>query len=195
MGNEMKKTLREEFLKKRKELSDLEIQKKSKQIEHRLFSLPWYQNAKTILFYVSYDNEVNTHDMIKDSFTKGKTVIVPKTDSKEKTLCLSKLLSWDDLSPCAYSILEPRKECVHEVPVSSVELLIVPGIVFDLHGHRIGHGMGYYDRLLCEGTDAMKIGLAFELQLVEKIPAEQHDVSVDMIITEERIIQTKNGKD
>lgn len=184
----MKKLLREQFLIKRKELSNSEVKKKSLQIQRRLFSLPWYHTAHNILFYISYDNEVNTHDMIKESFTKGKTVIVPKTDTQKKTLCLSKLLSWDDLSPCAYSILEPRENCIREVPFSSVDLLIVPGIAFDLHGHRIGHGMGYYDRLLKTTSQAHSIGLAFECQIIQSIPAEKHDEKIEMIVTEDRSI-------
>ncbi|MCX6670794.1 MAG: 5-formyltetrahydrofolate cyclo-ligase [Euryarchaeota archaeon] len=184
----MKKSLREQFLIKRKELSKSEVKIKSQQIQHRLFSSPWYRTAHTILFYVSYDNEVNTHDMIKESLLSGKTVLVPKTDTRKKTICLSKLLRWDDLSPGAYSILEPREDCIREVPVSTVELFIVPGVVFDLCGNRIGHGMGYYDRLLKTTFQAHSIGLAFEYQIMISIPAEEHDEKVEMIITEDRSI-------
>lgn len=184
----MKKSLRERLLKKRKDLQQSEVMIKSCQIKHRLFSLPWYRSSQTILFYVSYDNEVDTHDMIQESLNKGKKVIVPKADTLNKTLCLSELLNWDHLSPGAYSILEPRDECIHEVPLSSVELLIVPGIGFDYHGNRIGHGMGYYDRLLKNTEQAHSIGLAFECQLTESIPMEHHDEKVEMILTEKRSI-------
>lgn len=185
----MKKSLREQFLMKRKELLKSEVKKKSLQIQHHLFSLQWYRTAQTILFYVSYDNEVDTHDMIRESLMNGKTVLVPKTDTQKKTICVSKLLSWDDLSPCAYSILEPREDCIREVPVSSIELLIVPGVAFDLHGNRIGHGMGYYDRLLKTTFQAHSIGLAFEYQILTSLPAEEHDEKVEMIVTEDRSIQ------
>lgn len=186
----MKKSLREQFLIKRKGLSKSEVDEKSCQIQLRLFSTPWYQTAHNILFYVSYDNEVHTHDMIKESLQNGKTVLVPKCDIQKKTLCVSKLTCWDDLSTGAYSILEPRNDCIHEVPVSSIELVIVPGVVFDLYGNRIGHGMGFYDRLLKNSTKAHSIGLAFEYQIVELIPPEEHDEKVDLIITEDRIIQS-----
>lgn len=185
----MKKSLREQFLIKRKELSKSDVTKKSLQIQHRLFSVPWYRTAQNILFYVSYDNEVETHSMIKDSLKNGKTVLVPKTSIQKKTICVSKLLRWDDLNPGAYSILEPREDCIREVPVSSVELLIVPGVVFDVCGHRIGHGMGYYDRLLKHTIRAHSIGLAFEYQIIKAIPAEEHDEKVQMVVTEDRIIQ------
>jgi 5-formyltetrahydrofolate cyclo-ligase len=184
----MKKSLREQFLIKRKELSKSEVKKRSLQIQNRLFSLPWYRTTHNILFYISYDNEVNTHDMIKESLRIGKTVLVPKIDTQKKTICLSKLLSWDDLSPGAYSILEPREDCIREVPVSLVELLIVPGVAFDLRGNRIGHGMGYYDRLLKNTVQAHSIGLAFEYQIMKSLPAEEHDEKVEMIVTEARSI-------
>jgi 5-formyltetrahydrofolate cyclo-ligase len=184
----MKKSLREQFLIKRKELSKSEVNKNSRLIQHRLFSSPGYRSAHKILFYVSFDNEVNTHDMIKDSLLNGKTVLIPKCDTRKKTLRVSQLGSWDDLCLGAYSILEPREDCFHDVPISSVELLIVPGVVFDLCGNRIGHGMGFYDRLLKNITQAHSIGLAFEYQIVKSIPAEEHDEKVEMIITEDRII-------
>jgi 5-formyltetrahydrofolate cyclo-ligase len=185
----MKKSLREQFLTKRKELSKSEVKKKSPQIQHRLFSLMRYRTAKNILFYVSIDNEVDTHDMIKESLARGKTVLVPKTDTTKKTCCISNLLSWDELSPGAYSILEPRQECIREVPISSVELIIVPGVAFDLHGNRLGHGGGYYDRLLKTAIKAHSIGLAFEFQILKSLPVEEHDEKVEMIVTEDRIIQ------
>lgn len=184
----MKQTLRQHMLKKRNEVPKLDIQKKSDQIKQRFFSLRWYKDAENILFYVSYDNEVNTHDMIKESLQDGKTVIVPVTDTRMKSLQLSKLVNWDDLCPGAYSILEPRKGCVQMVAESCVDLIIVPGIVFDLHGNRIGHGMGYYDRLLKKCVSSHSIGLAFEFQLIDLIPAEEHDKKIQMIITEKRSI-------
>jgi 5-formyltetrahydrofolate cyclo-ligase len=185
----MKKSIREQFLVKRNELSKSDVNKKSLQIQFRLFSLPWYRTSQNILYYVSHQNEVDTHDMIKISLAKGKNILVPKTDTTKKTLTVCQLLSWDELSPCTYSILEPRKECIREVPVSSVELIIVPAVVFDLHGNRIGHGGGYYDRLLKTAVHAHSIGLAFEYQLLASLPAEKHDEKVEMIVTEDRSIR------
>lgn len=188
----MKKTLREQFLMKRAALTRSEVLERSLQIKHRLFASSWYRNARTILYYVSYDNEVGTHDMIQESLMNGKNVIVPKTDTRKKSLILSKLLRWEDLHLGSYSILEPREECVREVPVSSIDLLIIPGVVFDCQGNRIGHGMGYYDRLLMNKHRAHSVGLAFELQIIDKIPTEKHDIKVEKIVTEERIITCRS---
>ncbi len=184
----MKKQLREQIVKRRKSLTCPEVLKKSYLIQRRLFTTSWYQNASCILFYVSYNNEVNTHDMIKETIRKEKKVIVPKTDIEKRTLVLSKLESWDDLCPGSYSILEPMDHCLRHTALSSIDLCIIPGVVFDCEGNRIGHGGGYYDRLLQNKCHAHRIGLAYEFQIVKTIPSEPHDIKVEKIITEERTI-------
>lgn len=185
----MKKEIRKESMKKRSNLSKTEVLEKSKQIKKRLFEIKEFKEACTILFYVSYDNEAYTHDMIKESISNMKQVVVPVTDKKNRRLILSKLESWGDLEVGAYNILEPKKECVKKISIDRIDLVIVPGVGFDEQGHRIGHGMGYYDGLLKLSTNTLNIGLAFELQIVEKIPTEKHDIPVDRIVTEKRIIQ------
>jgi len=147
-----------------------------------------FKEAKTILFYVSYDNEVYTHEMIKESLEVKKQVVVPKTDMNKRTILCSTLTKWDDLLAGAYNILEPRQECLNEVSPESIDLIIMPGIAFDCQGNRIGHGMGYYDRLLKKKMNAHRLGLAFEFQIVENIPTEPHDIKVEKIVTEKRII-------
>jgi 5-formyltetrahydrofolate cyclo-ligase len=184
----MKRTLREQILNKRKALAYDDVLARSIKIKHRLFTTRWYQEACTILFYVSYDNEVNTHEMIQESLLRGKNIIVPKTDTRKKSLILSKVLCWDDLCSGEYSILEPKKDCVREVLLSSIDLCVMPGIAFDCNGNRVGHGGGYYDRLFQTKCVAHRIGLAFEFQIVPHIPVEKHDVKVEKILTEERVI-------
>ena len=195
MGNEMNDTknqLRKEIKKKRKNLSKDEVREKSNAIKNRLFEMKLFRNAQTILFYVSYDTEVYTHDMIKESIAMGKHVVVPKSVTKNNTLILSKLKSWNDLEIGAYNILEPKKETIEQVNVESIDFIIVPGVVFDESGNRIGHGKGYYDRLLNDSQNIPNIGLAFELQIVKNIESEQHDEKIDVIITEGRIIAFKD---
>jgi len=184
----MKKDIRSTILKKRSSIPRSEVQKKSKLIKERVFQMQEFKEAKTILFYVSYDNEVDTHEMIRESLGMKKHVVVPKTDMNNRTIICSSLTRWDDLLSGAYNILEPRRECVNEVSPESIDLMIIPGVAFDCQGNRIGHGMGYYDRLLQKKIITHCVGLAFELQIVESIPSEKHDVKVEKIVTEERII-------
>jgi 5-formyltetrahydrofolate cyclo-ligase len=186
----MKEEIRKKLIEKRKNLSEKEVFEKSKQIKKRLFKMSEFQDANTILFYISYDNEVYTHELIKDSISNKKKVVVPVTDKKNKELILSKLDSWDDLALGAYKILEPKKEKIKKISNNELDLIIVPGVGFDSHGNRIGHGKGYYDKLL-KNSRAPTVGLAFEFQVVEKVPNEKHDVSIDTIVTEKRIIKSK----
>ena len=151
-----------------------------------------YRKATTILFYVSYGSEVNTHDMIKERLSDEKKVVVPRTDRLHKRIVLSELSNWKNLAYGEYNILEPKKEFFQEVLIDSIDLMFIPGIAFDVRGNRIGHGKGYYDRLLKIPHNATRFGLAFELQIVDNIPAESHDVKVNKIVTEKRVI-TCNG--
>ena len=184
----MKEKLRKKIMDIRKSLPDSDVLEKSKQIKKRLYKMKEFRQASTILFYVSYNNEVYTHDMIKESLSNGKIVVVPITDAEKHCLILSKLNSWEDLECSTYSILEPKKNCIDEVSLDKIDLILVPGVVFDESGNRIGHGVGYYDKLLKNSKNASHIGLAFEVQIVDNIPAEEHDVKVDKIVTEGGII-------
>ena len=184
----MKEKLRKEVKEKRRKHSKEENRKKSKEIKEKLFNLKEFKEAETILFYISYDGEVFTHDMILESFYK-KNIIIPISNPHNYSLTLSHLKSWEELGIGSYGILEPRIEKIRKTNVEDLELIIVPGIAFDKNGNRLGHGKGYYDRILGK-TNATKIGLAFEFQIVGKIPTNENDKPVDIIITEERVIRT-----
>ena len=183
----MKEKLRKEIKEKRRKHTKEDNRKKSKEIKERLFGLKEFKNAKTILFYISYDGEVFTHDMILESFYK-KNIIVPISNPTNHSLTLSHLKSWEELSIGSYGILEPRIEKIRKTNVDDIELIIVPGVAFDEKGNRLGHGKGYYDRML-KNASAPIVALAFEFQIIENIPVAEHDRPVDMIITEERIIR------
>ncbi len=186
----MKEKLRKKIKEKRKKQSKEENRKKSKEIKERLFSLKEFKEAETVLFYISYNSEVFTHDIILESFYK-KNIIVPISNPVDCTLILSHLKNWEELNVGSYGILEPRVEKIRKTNIEDIELIIVPGVAFDEKGNRLGHGKGYYDKLL-DKTNATKIGLAFEFQISENIPTGKHDKPVDMIITEKRIIKCKD---
>lgn len=182
----MKEELRKEIKQKRRKLRKEEQRKKSKQIKEKLFSLKEYKEANTILFYVSYNGEVYTHDMIKEAL-ENKIVVVPISNVDDKTLNLSILKHFNDLETGSYGILEPKKDFIKEINFDEIDIVIVPGVAFDINGNRMGHGKGYYDKLL-EKTKVTTVGLCFEFQLFEKIPTDNHDKPVNIIITEKRTI-------
>ncbi len=170
------------------------ILEKSKRIQQLLGKQKAYQQASAILYYVSFGKEVSTHDLIKQALHGGKTVLVPISDTKTRTLHVAHIISWEDLASGAYNILEPRKEIRTIVPLKNIELILVPGVAFDTRGNRLGHGKGYYDRLLTKLPSIYSIGLAFSFQLVQEIPVELNDKTVDMIITEKQIINCSGNK-
>ncbi len=185
----MKEELRKKLINIRKNLSKSDVLEKSSIIKKRFFEMKEFKHASTILFYVSYDNEVYTHEMIKECITE-KNIFVPVTDKQKRRLILSMLAGWDDLAIGSYNILEPKKEKIKQISIDDVDLVIVPGVGFDERGNRLGHGKGYYDDLL-KNSKSMKIAMAFEFEIVKNIPIEKHDIPVDKIITEKRVIDCK----
>ena len=184
----MKKQIRKNLILIRKNLSKEFVFENSLKIKNNLFGLNDFKKASTILFYVSYNNEVYTHEMIKELLTSKKIILVPISDTRNRTLILSKLEKWSDLSRGTYNILEPKKEKIKQVDIDSIDLIIVPGVGFDERGNRIGHGKGYYDNLLRNSKKAISIGLSFECQIIENIPTGKYDIPVDIIVTEKRVI-------
>lgn len=188
-----KEDLRKEILKARNKLKKEEILKKSQTIEKRLFSLDEFKEAKVVMFYISFGSEVNTHFMVEDSLKIGKKVAVPFCETESQKLGASFITSFrEDLEAGAYGILEPKKMKRAETPLSQIELILIPGLVFDLRGHRLGYGQGYYDKFLKEIPWVTVVGLAYELQIVERLPRFPHDIAVSKIITEARLISGRN---
>jgi 5-formyltetrahydrofolate cyclo-ligase len=175
-----KAELRKSMLQKRDSLSEAEIKEKSTKIIQSLTQLPEFKSARRICIYVSTKNEVHTHDLIQQ-LTKSNVLVPFLADGRIQA---SIIKEWSDLIPGAYGILEPKQP-----KPATADLFIIPGAVFDLTGHRIGYGKGYYDHLLSQNP-ALKIGIAFDFQTIEQIPAENHDIPVNIIITEKRIIHT-----
>ncbi len=192
----MKQALKQEIFQKRKAFSKEDIKKKSAKIKDNLYPLQEFKKAKNIMFYVSFGNEAGTREAIKDLLAKKeKTVVVPYVLENYPILQLSELKNFDWLEPKTFGILEPKELYIREFNYKKLDLAIIPGIVFDKKGYRIGYGHGYYDRFLkILNKDVKKIGLAFELQIADKIPEEEHDVPVDIVVTEERVLKCSNAK-
>lgn len=180
-----KETLRKLMKERRKALTDREIAEKSAAVQKKLFSLPEFANAKTVMTYISAFREVSTDGIINRLFECKKRVAVPVSNTDSITLTPSYISGTAELVRGAYGIKEPS--VIRECTVSDIDIIIVPGIAFDVRKNRMGFGKGYYDRLLY-GSDAIKIGLCYDFQLLDIIPSDKHDIPMDIIITEERIV-------
>jgi 5-formyltetrahydrofolate cyclo-ligase len=164
----------------------------------RLIELPAYQAARTVMWYVDVRSEVRTRYYLPETLTHGKTIVVPYCVEGE--LELFRLASVDELATGAYRILEPKAELrgltEKKIAVAQLDLIVVPGVAFDRRGARMGHGFGYYDKLLKNARpDTPLVALAFECQLFDEIPTESHDVFMDLVITEKAVYQGRGRKD
>lgn len=188
------KNFREAKKKERLALSPEEILDRSMKIKERLFSLPEFARAKTIAFYVDKEDakEVRTREMMAEAKRMGKRIVVPFVSGSE--LEFSEISGFQDLQPGVFNILEPRREIRRPIPPEQIDLMVVPGLAFDLEGRRVGYGKGFYDRflrrLLSVRPDACVVGLAFEVQVVDRIPnPKPSDVPVSILVTEKRVVR------
>jgi 5-formyltetrahydrofolate cyclo-ligase len=170
----------------------------SRTICEKFVALPEYAVARTVMFYVDVRTEVRTRDYLAIALTHGKKIVVPWCNDQGE-LELFWLQGMDDLSIGMYKILEPKPELRHlperQVPVTDLDLVMVPGVAFTREGARMGHGKGYYDKLLEHArADAPLVALAFECQFFPDIPTQEHDVFMDKIISESAVYEGKGRK-
>ncbi len=187
-----KEEIRRKIIKKRLSLSSEYIKNISEQVCINLAETVEYIDSQNIMFYVATRSEVQTEEMIKISVNVGKNIFVPIILTECINLAPSTIYDFDnELEKGEKGILEPKKEYYRLFPPEDIDLIIVPGVAFDLSGNRIGRGFGYYDNFLRKISTSTKIiALAFEMQIVEKIPNDKNDIPVHKIITEKRIINS-----
>jgi len=180
----VKEKIRKQVLDARFNLTPEQRRAKSMEIEAKLFVLPEYRAASVVLFYASFRSEVETHRIIRRALSEGKRVALPRV--KGKQLELFEIANFDrDVSPGAWGIPEP--EGGMPAKLKDIGLVVVPGAAFDEQGNRIGYGAGFYDKLLPLYT-GKTVALAFELQIVPEAPADSHDIPMQKIVTEKRVI-------
>ena len=185
----MKKELRREFLLKRSELTPGEVESRSKMISERVFSLAEYSGAGTVMFYLSFRNEVRTDGMIKEGL-KSKKIVVPVVSGND--LAVYGISDFEgSLETGSFGIREPIEGHCSPAKHELIDLVIVPGVVCDKAGGRIGFGRGYYDRFLSRlkgvNENVSIIGIAFNMQLIERIEIEANDVRMDKVVTEDAV--------
>lgn len=178
-----KKELRKLFRKKRSEI-DEKIQKDS-QIARRIFELTEIKNADTVLIYVSYDSEIDTHSIIEKLLECGKKVAVPKC-LKDGIMNFIYIKSFDDLTAGAFGIPEPVG--ISEAVITKNTVCIVPALSFSADGTRLGYGGGYYDRFLEKYNNIYTVGVCYEELVSENLPSEKHDIKINKFVTQERTV-------
>lgn len=188
--NLAKLELRKLAKEKRSEFPPAEIKRNSRKISARLFHLPAFKKSEVIACFVSLSGEVETRDIIERALTLKKHVAVPVTALGFKKVFFSAIRTWNDVdSHGKGGIPEPSRRNWRKVKLKDVDLVIAPGLLFDREGNRLGYGAGVYDRLLKQMPHAVKIGVAFNVSLIDVLPRDRHDVPVDMVVTEKEIIR------
>lgn len=177
-----KDDIRSEMKAKRRALSLSEQLEMSNCITNNFLSLDCYKKSSVVMVYMSAFKEPSTAAIIDSLKRDNKKIIVPISNMENFTITPSYLS--ENLVSGAYSIAEPQK-CI-PADINDIDLALIPGIAFDAKGARIGFGKGYYDRFLSE-FKGLKIGLCYNFQVFSDIPVSEHDIKMDMIITEKRI--------
>ena len=181
-----KNSLRKSVLSFRISLDKNDVLSMSADIFRQFLSIENIQDSSKFMLYVDFRNEVATREIILKLLNLGKEVYLPVTLKEEKKLIPKRIFSLDDLVSGAYGILEPHLDAPIIDP-SLLDVVVVPGSVFDKNGYRTGYGGGYYDRFL-ENTDAIRVGVCFDFQLVDDVFPEEHDKRMDFIITEKNFL-------
>lgn len=170
----------------------------SRKIVATFMALPEYASAKTVLFYVDARSEVRTRFDLPTALASGKKIVVPWCNNSGE-LELFHFVDPTELAVGMYKILEPREDLRHlpekQVEVAELDLVMVPGVAFDERGGRMGHGKGYYDKLLENARpDCPLVALAYECQIFPEVPMGDHDIFMDKVITEKRVIAGRGRK-
>lgn len=177
--NHDKSALRKRIKDMKRQFSDKELEELSLPIISRLFAHPATISSKTILMYYSLPDEVNTHHAINQLVQSGKTVLLPRVVDGEN-MEMRVYEKPGDLAPGYYGIMEPTGKTY--TAYDNIDVAVVPGMAFDSQGHRLGRGKGYYDRFLPKAARAYKIGVCFDFQKQNCIPADSHDIAMDCVI-------------
>jgi len=157
----------------------------SVQIRDRLKEQAIWKNAGSVLFFAPLPDELDLWPLLEAALAAGKIAALPRFNpaGKHYVACRVQNLR-SEIAPGAFGIREPAARCP-EIPLSRLDLILVPGVAFDWHGHRLGRGKGFYDRLLA-GTRGLKCGIAFDGQMVNEVPAGPSDVHMNFILTPTR---------
>ncbi len=181
----LKSKIRKEIKQKVNKQDDAQRLRKSYLIKEKLFNLAEFKRARCIMFYIATDEEVETSFMIGAAQKIGKKIAVPTILVREKRMIASILKDLKtELAPGPYGILQPKREYLRPAPKSKIDLVVVPGLAFDRRGKRLGRGRGYYDKFLASlSAHIPRIGLAFDFQVLNDLPAFSHDISVTKVIS------------
>lgn len=179
-----KKELRETMIRDRDQLPETEREEFSRVITNCVLAQEEVKRAKGVFCFVGFGSEPDTQPLIRQLLADGKTVYVPKTEKGNPVMELAQIDSLDALEVDYYGILAPGKTDARRGAHTDVDVVIVPGVVFDKQGNRIGYGAGYYDRFLANDSSLFKLAIGYSMQVIDAVPVDEHDIPVDAFVSE-----------
>lgn len=185
----LKTSIRNDILARRRQLSFEECLAQSLRIQNRLLSAPEFRTSASLALYSPILNEVFTENLFQQARKQRMSVAYPRVRGEDLEFVL--VSSRSALTPGAFGVMEPNG---HDLMApKELDLVVVPGVAFDLSGYRLGYGKGFYDKALHDTAQrTVRVGVCYELQLVDVLPAERHDICMDLIVTENRILRFRS---
>jgi len=189
-----KKTLRQFVLQKRRKLSQTIVHRQSDIVFEQLIGLSVYKKARCIMLYAAMPDEVQTDKMMRYALQDGKQICIPYIHDKHGLMDAVFVFDVDQLSKGDFDILTINSRDMEFANPEDIDLMIIPGVAFDTAGYRLGMGAAFYDRFIMRANQAFCLGIALDCQIVNKVPIEEHDCSMDAILTASGLINSKEGK-
>lgn len=178
-----KTTLRNKVKEALSTMSDNTYHSQSLAIVKKVLQEPYIIEANTIGVTISNKPEVDTFLLIEELWRLGKKVAVPKCHPKTREMSFYAIDSFAQLETVYMHLREPIPERCEFVDANEMDVILVPGVVFDRYGYRIGYGGGYYDRYVLNYKKGKLLSMLFDEQIIDRVPTEEHDCPVDIIVT------------
>ena len=176
---------------RRRDVTPAEASGASQHVCALLLETPWLRSASQVALYAALSDELPTRPLFDALRRAGIVPRLPRVASGAR-LEFAPVERWDELVAGRYGVLEPP-EALGRVELLAGDAVVVPGVAFDEAGHRLGRGMGYYDRTFSDADGPLLVGLAYEFQILPSVPSGDHDRGMDAILTERRVRRTGRG--
>ncbi|MFA7637558.1 MAG: 5-formyltetrahydrofolate cyclo-ligase [Monoglobales bacterium] len=178
--------IRKILIEKRAQMSEAEVHEKSSAAADVFLSSGIYKNSDCIMIYMQLGNETDTSEIMKAAFRDGKKLVLPVTDPKGFEITPVLIAEDTTFAQGTFSVTEPVG--AKKANISDIDVVIVPGLSFDKKGNRLGFGKGCYDKFLIN-ANALKVGYCYDFQVLDEIPADEHDIKMDYLITEKGLVK------
>lgn len=190
--SELKGALRGRMLARRGLMAAEEVERLSCLVQGRVLDMAQWREAREVMLYMAFRNEVRTDALLADAWARGVRVLLPRCRPGEAGgMDVACVTCAEEVRPGAYGIPEPDPAVCRALETYAPEIVVVPGVAYGRRGFRVGYGGGYYDRFLAgPGREALSLGLAYGFQLVDEVPADSWDARVAAVCTETEIVWT-----